>query len=117
MVVFRVVVGPGWVSVTVSVVEYRTRVPFTVLVTTLVIVTTEEVDCVRVSVWVGPVVVVDCVNVVVEVVKNPLPLSATAPTASAPKVRARMTSEKIPLLKSLPSPKFRSPCYLGNALD
>lgn len=81
-------------------VEYKIRVPLTVLVTTLVIVRTDEVDCVIVSVCVGPVVVVDWVNVVVDVVKNPPVLSATAPTASAPKDRARTISEKIVLLKS-----------------
>jgi len=59
IVVSLVTVGPGSERVTVSVVEYRISVPFTVLVTTLVIVTTDEVDCVNVWVWVWPVVVVN----------------------------------------------------------
>jgi len=103
IVVLRVTVGPGWESVSVRVVENRIRVPLTVLVMVLVIVTTDEVDWVIVSVWVGPVVVVNRVNVVVEVVKNPPPLAATAPTASAPNARARTTSEIMLLRKSFPS--------------
>jgi hypothetical protein len=59
IVVSLVTVGPGSERVKVSVVEYRISVPFTVLVTTLVIVTRGEVDCVNVSVWVWPVVVVN----------------------------------------------------------
>ena len=62
-------------------------------------VVTNEVDCVMVSVIVGPVVVVEWVNVVVDVVKKPPPLAATAPTASAPNDRARITREKILLRK------------------
>jgi hypothetical protein len=59
IVVSLVTVGPGSERVKVSVVEYRISVPFTVFVTTLVIVTRDEVDCVNVSVWVWPVVVVN----------------------------------------------------------
>lgn len=99
--VVLVVVGPGLEMVSVIVVEYSSRVPFTVLVITVVIVSTPvEVDCVTVWVLTGPVVVVNVVKVVVEVVKNPPPLSATALIAITPKESARTTSERIDRFKS-----------------
>ena len=73
--------------------------PFTVLVTTVVTVIVPGVDCVTVCVVAGPVLVVRVVRVVVDEVTNPPPLSATTPTASAPKERTNTTSERILLLK------------------
>jgi hypothetical protein len=92
-------VGPDSESVTVRVSEKRSKVPFTVLVTTVVTVIVPGVDCVTVCVVGGPVLVVRVVRVVVDDVKNPPPLSATTPTASAPKERTNTTNERMPLLK------------------
>ena len=88
-------VGPGCERVTVLVVVYRTSVPLTVVVITAVIVIVPGTDWVIVWVVVVPVLVVVLVNVVVEEVTNPPPLSATTPTASAPKERTRTTSERM----------------------
>jgi hypothetical protein len=71
----------------------------TVLVTTVVIVIVPGVDWVTVWVVGGPVRVVRVVRVVVEEVTKPPPLSATTPTARAPKDSASTTSERRLLLK------------------
>lgn len=56
-----------------------------------------------VAVEAGPVLVVVLVSVVVEEVTNPPLLSATTPTARAPKDKTRTTSERILLLKLHPA--------------